>query len=196
MKKTLIAAILATLTISAQADQPVTTTDSFIHGQYVFRDSIASDKDNPNRQGINLTVGKNIGYGVTLDGGVQVRNENGDAGRDDTRLETGATYQYGLTQALTLYTRGALGYRLTNQDDSTYYSVEPGVRYQVTPELNLRAGYRYRTAFDDSVFFKSNTVRVGAEYAFSKTQSLTAGIDRFYGDSETLGVNLGYMVRF
>jgi len=196
MKKTLIAAILATLSISAQADQPITSPDSFIHGQYTFRDSIASDKDQPNRQGINLTVGRNIGYGIQLDGGVQVRNENGFSGRDTTRLETGATYQFGLTQDVTLYTRGALGYKLTDQEDSTYYSIEPGIRFQATPALNLRAGYRYRTAFSDSIFDKTNTVRLGAEYSLSKTQSLTAGVDRFYGDNETLGVNLGYIVRF
>ncbi len=196
MKKILSAVALLVVSVGAMADQPITAPDSFIHGQYTFRDSIASDKEDPNRQGINLTVGRNIGYGIQLDGGVQVRNENGAYGRDTTRLETGATYQFGLTQDVVLYTRGALGYKLTDQEDSTYYSVEPGVRYQVTPALNLRAGYRYRTAFSDSIFDKTNTVRFGAEYTLSKTQSLTAGVDRFYGDTETLGVNLGYVVRF
>lgn len=196
MKKILSAVALLVVSVGAMADQPITAPDSFIHGQYTFRDSIASDKEDPNRQGINLTVGRNIGYGIQLDGGVQVRNENGAYGRDTTRLETGATYQFGLTQDVVLYTRGALGYKLTDQEDSTYYSVEPGVRYQVTPALNLRAGYRYRTAFSNSIFDKTNTVRFGAEYTLSKTQSLTAGVDRFYGDTETLGVNLGYVVRF
>lgn len=196
MKKILIAVVLATTAFTAQADQPITAPNTFIHGQYTFRDSIASNKDDANRQGINLTVGRNIGYGIQLDGGVQVRNENGAVGRDTTRLESGATYQFGLTKDVVLYTRGALGYKLTDQEDSTYYSVEPGVRYQLTPDLNLRAGYRYRTAFNDSIFDKTNTVRFAAEYNLNKTQSLTAGVDRFYGDNETLGVNLGYVVRF
>lgn len=196
MKQTLIAAILATLTISAQAAQPLNATDSFVHGQYTFRDGIAGDSDVANRQGINLTVGRNIGYGVTLDGGVQVRNENGSNGRDTTRLETGATYQFGLTQDIAFYTRGALGYKLTDDKDSTYYSVEPGLNFHVTEPLNVRVGYRYRTAFSDSIFDKTNTVRVGAEYALNKTNVVTLGVDRAYGDSEFLGVNVGYAVKF
>lgn len=191
MKQTLIAAVLASLALTAHADG-----HNFVHGQYTFRDSIAGQTDNANRQGVNLTVGRNIGYGISLDGGVQVRNENGSNGRDTTRLETGATYQYGLTQDVTLYTRGALGYKLTDTADSTYYSIEPGVKFQVTQPLNVRVGYRYRTAFSDSIFDKTNTVRVGAEYALDKTQSLTLGVDRAYGDSEFLGVNVGYAVKF
>lgn len=195
MKKFLLVMALAA-SVNVQAAQPVETTNSFIHGQYTFRDSIAGQSDDANRQGVNLTVGKNIGYGITLDGGVQVRNENGTAGRDTTRLESGATYQFGLTQGLTFYTRGALGYKLTDQEDSTYYSVEPGIRFQVLPALNLRAGYRYRTAFNDSIFDKTNTVRVGAEYDINKNNTLTLGLDRFYGDTEALGVNVGYAVKF
>lgn len=196
MNQTLIAAVLAASAITAQAAQPVTATDSFVHGQYVYRDSIAGQSDDPNRQGVNLTVGRNVGYGVTLDGGLQVRNENGSNGRDTTRLETGATYQYGLTQDIALYTRGALGYKLTDQEDSTYYSVEPGVKFQLTQPLNVRVAYRYRTAFADSIADKTNTLRVSTEYALNKTQVVTFGVDRFYGDSETLGVNAGYVVKF
>lgn len=198
MKQTLlaVAVALATAALTSQAAQPVEATNSFVHGQYTFRDGIAGDSDVANRQGVNLTVGRNIGYGITLDGGVQVRNENGNSGRDTTRLETGATYQFGLTDGVAFYTRGALGYKLTDAEDSTYYSVEPGVRFQATPALNLRAGYRYRTAFNDSIFDKTNTVRVGAEYALTNTQTVTLGLDRFYGDSQALGVNVGYAVRF
>ena len=147
---------------------------NFVHGQYTFRDTIAGQSGDPNRQGINLTVGRNIGQGITLDANSQFRNENGKNGADTTRLEAGATYQYGLTQDITFYTRGAVGYKLTDTDDFTYYSVEPGVKFQVTQPLNLRVGYRYRDSFSDSIFDKTNTVRVGAEYALDKKQSLTS----------------------
>ena len=192
MKKTLIALALLTTAVAAQAADP----KNFVHGQYTFRDTIAGQSDNPNRQGINLTVGRNIGYGITLDANSQFRNENGKNGADTTRLETGATLQLPVTKDIAFYTRGAIGYKLTDNDDFTYYAVEPGVKLQVTDALNVRAGYRYRTAFNDAIDDKTNTVRVGAEYAFTKTQSATLGFDRAYGDSEFFGVNIGYAVKF
>lgn len=193
MKKFLLAVILATTAFTAQAAEEA---KNFVHGQYTFRDTIAGQSDNPNRQGVNLTVGRNIGYGITLDANSQFRNENGKNGADTTRLETGATYQLPLTQDISFYTRGAVGYKLTDADDFTYYSVEPGVKFQLTQPLNVRVGYRYRDAFNDNILDKTNTVRVGAEYAFTNTQSATLGFDRAYGDSEFFGVNIGYAVKF
>lgn len=195
MKKTVLTTALAVLglaSVTAWAAEP----QNFVHGQYTFRDTIAGQSDNANRQGINLTVGRNIGYGITLDAGAQVRNENGSNGADTTRLETGATYQTEIVKHVAFYTRGALGYKLTDQEDSTYYSVEPGIRVQLLQPLSVRVGYRYRTAFNDSIFDKTNTVRIGAEYAFTPTQAVTLGIDRAYGDSEYVGVNVGYAVKF
>lgn len=199
MKQFLLALVLSVATATAWAAQPLTPTkepNSFVHGQYTFRDGIAGDSDVANRQGINLTVGRNIGYGITLDAGAQVRNENGSNGRDTTRLETGATYQYGLTKDIAFYTRGAVGYKLTDQEDSTYYSVEPGINVHVTQPLHIRVGYRYRDAFNNNIFDKTNTVRVGAEYDLNKTNTVTLGVDRAYGDNEFLGVNVGYAVKF
>ena len=220
MKQTLLAVVLAVTAVSAQAED----AKNFVHGQYTFRDTIAGQSDNPNRQGVNLTVGRNIGYGITLDANTQFRSENGSGGNDTTRLETGATFQLPVTNDISLYTRGAIGYKFVDgqetntvtvksghghhartttynvvgedNDDFTYYSVEPGVKLQLTSALNVRAGYRYRTAFNDSINDKTNTVRVGAEYALDKTQSVTLGVDRAYGDSEFIGVNVGYAVKF
>ena len=188
MKKFILAALLL-ISSFAQAE-------SFVHGQYTFRDTIAGQAGEPNRQGVNLTVGNKLDNGITLDAGVQVRNENGSQGADTNRLEAGATYQLPVTQDIALYTRGAVGYKLTDTADYTYYSVEPGVRLQVTQPLAVRVGYRYRDSFSDTYFDKTNTVRLGAEYALNKTNALTLGIDRAYGDSEFLGVNLGYAVKF
>ena len=194
MKKLLSIALLA-LSFAATAAW-AEDAKNFVHGQYTFRDTIAGQSDNPNRQGVNLTVGRNIGYGITLDANSQFRNENGKNGADTTRLEAGATYQYGLTKDIAFYTRGAVGYKLTDADDFTYYSLEPGVKFQLTQPLNVRVGYRYRDAFNDNILDKTNTVRVGAEYALDKTQTVTLGVDRAYGDSEFLGVNVGYAVKF
>lgn len=192
MKKILLAAALSVASFGASAE----AGKNFVHGQYTFRDTVAGQSEDPNRQGVNLTVGRNIGYGITLDGGVQVRNENNSNQNDTTRMEAGATYQYAVLKDIALYTRGAFGYKLTDTNDSTYYSVEPGVGAQLTTKLAVNAGYRYRTAFNGSILDKTNTVRVGAEYALNKTQAVTLGVDRSYGDLDFLGVNIGYAVRF
>lgn len=191
MKKFLLTVSLVALSFTAYAEP-----QNFVHGQYTFRDSIAGQSDEANAQGINLTVGRKVGKGIVLDGGVQVRQENGSNSRDTTRLEAGATYDLPLSHYVSFYTRGAVGYKLTDQEDSTYYSVEPGLAFQVTQPLRVNVGYRYRDAFNNNIFDKSNTVRVGAEYALDKTQSVTAGFDRAYGDSEFFGVNVGYAVKF
>ena len=196
MKKIMLAIALAMTALTAQAAQPVTAENSFVHGQYTFRDTMAGQHGEPNRNGINLTAGRNLGNGIVLDAGMQVRNEVGDSGQDTSRLEGGATINYGLSKDFTVYTRGAIGYKLTNDKDFTYYSVEPGIAYQVADPLLVRVGYRYRDSFSQSHFDKSNTVRVGAEYALNKNNALTLGLDRSYGDSEFLGVNVGYLVKF
>lgn len=188
MKKLVLALTLAFASV-AQAE-------SFIHGQYTFRDTIAGQAGEPNRQGVNLTVGNHYGNGITLDGGIQVREQNGSNGTETTRLEAGASYLVPVYGDLSFYTRGALGYKQTSGDNWTYYSVEPGIKYQVAQPLSVRLAYRYRDSFSDSQFDKSNTVRLGAEYALNKTSALTLGVDRSYGDSEFLGVNVGYAVKF
>lgn len=174
--------------------------DNFAHIQYTFRDTIAGDQGNTNRQGINLTFGRNITNNWQVDIGEQFRtekfNEDKGAGNNTTRLEAGTTYTQPLNNMFSLYTRGAIGYKLTADQDYSYYSVESGANIHVIEPLTLRVGYRYRDSFSQEYFDKTNTVRLGAQYALNKTSFLSAGIDRAYGDSQFLGVNLGYGVRF
>lgn len=196
MKKTLIATLIAGLSIGT-----VTLAEdgkNFAHIQYTFRDTIADNKADTNRQGVNFTIGRKVLDNLTIDLGEQFRTErlNGDAGVNTTRLESGATYQLGLTKDIAVYTRGGLGYKTTSTEDYTYYSVEPGIKYSLTDVLAVRAGYRFRDAFSDSYIEKTNTVRFGAEYAIAKDQALTLGVDRSYGASDFVGYNAGYMIKF
>ena len=62
--------------------------------------------------------------------------------------------------------------------------------------MSVKAGYRFRDAFNDAYLEKTNTVRFGAEYAVAKDQALTLGIDRSYGTSDFIGYNAGYMIKF
>ncbi len=196
MKKTLIATLIAGLSFGTVA--LAEDGKNFAHIQYTFRDTIADNKADTNRQGVNFTVGRKVLDNLTIDLGEQFRTErlNGDNGVSTTRLETGATYSYNLLPAVSLYTRGGLGYKTTSTEDYTYYSVEPGIKYSLTDALAVRAGYRYRDAFNDTYNEKTNTVRFGAEYAIAKDQALTLGVDRSYGASDFVGYNAGYVVKF
>lgn len=192
MSKFLVAVLLAVSATTALA------ADNFAHVQYTFRDTVAGQSGDTNRQGVNFTVGRKVTDSITVDLGEQFRTEklNSDAGASSTRLEAGATYQYGLTQDVALYTRAATGYKFTTNDDYAYYSVEPGVKVAVTGDLAVKAGYRFRDAYSDSYNEKTNTVRFGAEYTVAKDQLVTVGVDRSYGASEFIGYNLGYVVKF
>lgn len=196
MKKTLIATLIAGLSFGTV----VLAEDgkNFAHIQYTFRDTIADNKADTNRQGVNFTIGRKVLDNLTIDLGEQFRTErlNGDAGVNTTRLESGATYQLGLTKDIAVYTRGGLGYKTTSTEDYTYYSVEPGIKYSLTDALAVKAGYRFRDAFSDAYIEKTNTVRFGAEYAIAKDQALTLGVDRSYGASDFIGYNAGYMIKF
>jgi opacity protein-like surface antigen len=196
MKKTLIATLIAGLSFGTVA--LAEDGKNFAHIQYTFRDTIADDKSAPNRQGVNFTLGRRVLDNLTIDLGEQFRTErlNNDNGVSTTRLETGATYSYNLLPAVSLYTRGGLGYKVTSNQDYTYYSVEPGIKYALTDTLAVKAGYRFRDAFSDAYVEKTNTVRFGAEYAVAKDQALTLGIDRSYGASDFIGYNAGYMIKF
>ncbi len=196
MKKTLIATLIAGLSFGTVA--LAEDGKNFAHIQYTFRDTIADNKADTNRQGVNFTIGRKVLDNLTIDLGQQFRTErlNGDAGVNTTRLESGATYSYNLLPAVSLYTRGGLGYKTTSNQDYTYYSVEPGIKYALTDAVSVKAGYRFRDAFNDSYNEKTNTVRFGAEYAVAKDQALTLGIDRSYGASDFVGYNAGYMIKF
>ena len=194
MKKLVLAVALTVASLAAVAE------DNFAHIQYTLRDTIAGDQGNTNRQGINLTLGHNFNKNWQVDIGEQFRtekfNEDKGAGNNTTRLEAGTTYTQLLNETFSLYTRGAVGYKLTANQDFSYYSLESGANIHVTEPLTLRVGYRYRDSFSQEYFDKTNTVRVAAQYALNKTSFLSAGVDRAYGDSQFLGVNLGYGVRF
>jgi hypothetical protein len=192
MKKILLATLLAT-SFNAIAEE-----NSFVHGQYTFRDTISSDSANPNRQGVNLIIGHKVAPNITVDLGSQFRTEklNSENGSSSNRLEAGASYGYAINQDVALYVRGALGEKFSALDNFSYYSVEPGVKAQLTSNIVGKVGYRYRDSFGDSKADKTNTFRVGVEYALNKTNAITTSVDRSYGDSEFVGYNVGYLVKF
>lgn len=188
----LLSALL--LSFGVNAAEPA----NFAHIQYTFRDTIGSDSDNPNRQGVNFTYGRTVLPGITFDVNQQFRTErlNSDDGKSSTRLETGVRLDHALTEDIGFYTRAAIGQKFSTDQDNTYYSIEPGFKAQVLDKLSMSVGYRFRDSFNSNVDDKTNTFRVASEYSLDKTQSMTLGFDRAYGDSESFGVNAGYRIKF
>lgn len=193
MKKIALA-VLLTISFTARAGDG----KNAVQIAYALRDTVASQSENPNRQGINLRYMRKLTDRITWDAGEEFRTEklNSDDGKSSTRMETGLAYQLPVTSIITVYTRGATGYKFTSADDNTYYSVEPGVKFQVTSALNLRTAWRYRDSFNDKINDQTHTVRFGAEYALDKESVFFANLDRFYGDSEAIGYTVGYVQKF
>jgi hypothetical protein len=182
MKKLTLAVLLA---LSATA----TAADNFGHIQLVHRNTVADDAGNPNRHGANITLGHKFANNFSMDFNGQHRQQNGSNGTDATRLEIGATPQNEL-----FYVRTALGVKSAG-DSNLYYSIEPGLRWALAPKLTAKTGYRYRDAFSDNND-QTHTARLGLEYAVTDSQSVTAGYDRSFGDSEFSGIALGYALKY
>lgn len=142
-----------------------------------------------------LTARQNLSKSVV--GDVQLTVNQAEASNALAgRSELGMTYSAPIGR-LSGYVRGAVGLKYADGQNSTsYYSVEPGVRYGLTERLSARVGYRYRDAFSNSVADQTNTVRVGLNYAVSKTAEVGVRFDRVRGDSEQNVVALGYTRRF
>lgn len=192
--KTLILAVLLAVSLPATAGDG----RNAIQFAYALRDTVGAQSENPNRQGVNIKYTRKFTDTVSWDVGQEFRTErlNSDDGKSSTRLDTGLTYQIPLAQTISVYTRAGIGYKFTTTDDNSYYSIEPGVKFQVTQPLNLRMAWRYRDSFNDQIKDQTHTVRFGAEYALDKDSVITANIDRFYGDSEAIGYTFGYVYKF
>ncbi len=159
--------------------------------EYSDRDGVNGAAD---ARATKVTMGTDINQLLKAD--VSLRQKtNTDNDLSDTRLEAGltATQAIGGT-GLSLYSRGALGEKFKTSSNYTYYSVEPGVKYAVTPSLSVKAGWRYRAATDSANADTTRTWRVGAEYALSKNYFVGLGYDRVRGDSEynATNVNVGF----
>lgn len=156
------------------------------------------------RDGVNGTADSNaykVTIGTTLNDNLKVDlsnrfKQNDGTNTNDTRIEGGLTYQTPLTSSFSVYTRAALGEKFTSTKDFSYYSIEPGVKYSVTPDLSVKAAYRYRNAVDSANQDKTNAIRLGTEYSLTKNYSVGLGFDRVRGDSDYNAVNVILGMKF
>lgn len=172
----------------------VASAQNFGGIEYNYRDGYGSDKGTE-QNGYTLTLGTAVAKNTDVDLKTVFRRTDG-SGDISNRLEVGLTQKYDLGGGFSAYARGAVGERWSNGDNFSYYSIEPGVKYAVTPALGVKVGYRYRDSFGDNNDFQTNTLRLGAEYAVTKNGSIAVGYDRFYKDSQYNGLNVGYNFKF
>lgn len=113
-----------------------------------------------------------------------------DSGPLSNRIEFGLTGRTALFGPVSGYTRVALGEKIGNSTQATYYSIEPGVNMPVGP-FTARVGYRWRSAVDSTNNDQTHTWRAGLSYPLTKVDAVGIRYDRVRGDStqEIVAVN-------
>lgn len=161
--------------------------------EYSSRDGVDSTAD---ARATKVTMGTDINEMLKVDFSLRQKTDTSN-NLGDTRFEGGltATQPVGTT-GLSVYGRGAVGEKFKTSTNYTYYSVEPGVKYAVTPSLSVKAGWRYRAATDSVNADTTRTWRVGAEYALSKNYFVGLGYDRVRGDSDYNATNVSVGFKF
>lgn len=154
--------------------------------EYSSRDGVDGTAD---ARATKVTMGTDLNQTFKADFSLrQKTNTDNDLG--DTRFEAGLTGTVPTSvTGLSVYGRGAVGEKFKTSSNYTYYSVEPGVKYAVTPELSVKAGYRYRAATDSANADTTRTYRIGAEYALTKNYFVGLGYDQVRGDSDYNATN-------
>ena len=142
----------------------------------------------------SLTVGKNLNQ--YFDAEVYARIKSNDDSTNNTRAEAAVVAKYPVLSGIQLYTRGAIGEKFDGNSNDGYWSLEPGVKVAATQDLTVKAGLRFRDAFNDGNADSTRTYRLGADYALDKNQSLSVGYDRSLGDSKYDAIGIGYGVKF
>jgi hypothetical protein len=112
-----------------------------------------------------------------------------------TRAEIGLVPRYDLGWAR-FSTKVAVGKRMNSTGESNYYSMEPALTVPLNQSFSVRAGYRFREAFESSVADTTKTARLGLNYHLSTKDTVTLRYDRQRGDSEQNSWNLAYTRRF
>jgi outer membrane autotransporter protein len=143
-----------------------------------------------------VTIGTALTDNLKVDLSNQFRQNDGTNSNNQTRLESGLTYIQPVAKNLTAYGRVAVGEKFTTTNDFAYYSIEPGVKYAVTPSLSVRAAYRYRNAFNGDNADRTNTFRLGTEYAISHKYTVGLGFDRLRGDTDYNATNVILGMKF
>jgi opacity protein-like surface antigen len=184
MKKIVtIAALMAATTLASAASVTVELQNQ--QGDRGARDST----------NYALSVQESLNKTFAADVGVTTFQEDGTKSLSN-RLELGLTGTRPFGK-VSLYTRAAIGEKFTNGADFGYYSVEPGVIYNISDKLSAKVGYRFRTGFgDNGNLDTTHTARAGVSYAVTKVDSIGVRYDQVRGDAFNHSFNFAYTRSF
>jgi opacity protein-like surface antigen len=184
MKKFIVLAILA---MSGTA-----FAGGFGAVEYSSRDGVDGTAD---ARATKVTMGTDLNQTFKADFSLRQKTDT-DNDLSDTRLEGGLTGTVPVVTGLSAYGRLGVGEKFKSSTNYSYYSVEPGVKYAVTPELSVKLGYRYRAAMDSVNADTTRAWRIGAEYALTKNYFVGLGYDQVRGDSNYNATNISVGFKF
>ena len=161
--------------------------------EYGSRDGVDGNAD---ARATKVTMGTDLNQTFKADLSLRQKADT-DNNLSDTRFEGGLTGTVPTgVPGLSVYGRGAVGEKFKTSTNYSYYSVEPGIKYAVTPVLSVKAGYRYRAAMDSTNADTTRTYRLGAEYALTKNYFVGLGYDQVRGDSKYNATNVSVGFKF
>jgi opacity protein-like surface antigen len=184
MKKIVtIAALMAATTLASAASVTVELQNQ--QGDRGARDS----------QNYALSVKESVGKNFAVDLGFTAFQQD-TTNALSNRIEAGVTGTRPFGK-VSLYTRAAVGEKFTNGADFGYYSVEPGVIYNINDKLSAKVGYRFRNGFgDNGNLDTTHTARAGVSYAVTKVDSIGVRYDQVRGDAFNHSFNFAYTRSF
>ena len=140
----------------------------------------------------NLIPGVKLGD-YTLDLKTQVQSKEGGKRENSANIEPRIKYEQkiGMTD-FSVWGRLGLGEKITSDGNFGYYTIEPGISYNVIKGGKLFVSDRYRDAFADGKNYQTNTIYAGGTYDVTSFDTVGMKFYRKYDDTESNGVEVAY----
>lgn len=115
-----------------------------------------------------------------------------------SRIDFGAIPKMDLYGPIRGYTRFAVGEKITSSSPGnfSFYSIEPGITAPLGYGFSTKIGWRYRSAFDDSIHDTTRTWRTSLNYDITKQDTIGIRLDNQRGDSNQNIWNINYVRSF
>lgn len=131
---------------------------------------------------------------LTLDAKLEhVRPTDGDS---FNAAEVRAKYDLAVTDTITASVRGGVGSTFVDGERDEFYTVEPGVSYELASNrINLVTSYRFRDVIDGTGD-QTGTIFYGAELIGTPVDTVEIKGFKETGDVEGSGAHLSYIRKF
>jgi hypothetical protein len=147
--------------------------------------SISGQNGTADQAQYSLSVKENINKNFAGDAQFSQTTNDGNPDKlSSTRIEGGLTGTLPATSFADFYTRVAVGQKYTSSTNYGYYSVEPGFVVPLGAGFTAKAGYRFRSAFDNAQPDTTRTWRAGVGYQITQKDAVGVRYDQVRGDSQ------------